>query len=250
MLATCLTVEPGAMKTASLAVLAALVLAVGGAVHWARQSPAAAATHERAVRLFNAMETYPGSTAVDQAREAKRYGDVRILVARGDGDDRVIVLAVTATSSRASNADVSFLPDSRVYRATRCYRWTPDRAWDTADRVDCPEHRDVDPTTGPRSTPVTARTEHEVQAALEAGADAQAVRARVPGADVRAAGDVLAVAVPGVRGYDSGHRVNDCLLARRDAHGVQVWSLGPTQVAPGELSCTADLALHPPAPPH
>jgi hypothetical protein len=32
--------------------------------------------------LFKAMETYQGTTALDQAREAKRHGSIRILVAR------------------------------------------------------------------------------------------------------------------------------------------------------------------------
>jgi len=228
---------------------AVVAAAVGGVVWWARQPPAAAATHDRAVRLFDAMETYPGTTALDQAREAKRYGDVRILVAHGDGADRVIVLAVTATSSRASNADVSFLPDSTVYSATRCYRWTPDREWGTADRVGCPERRDVDPATAPEP-PAASATTDEVQTLLAEGADEQAVRHRVPAADVRTERGAIGVAVPGIRGYASGHRVNDCVLGRRDTDGVRVWSLAPTQVAPGELGCTADLALHPPAPPH
>ena len=235
-----------------LVVVALVGAAVGGLWWWSRQDPAVAATHERAVVLFDAMQTYPGTTALDQAREAQRRGGVRVLVAQGSGADREIVLAVTATSDRRHGFELWPSTDE-THSATRCYRWTQQRDWGTADRVTCPTHRDVDRSDGPTASPVTAATARQVERALRSGADEATVRARLTavGAEVRGSGDAIGVAVAGVSGYDSGRRVNDCLLARRYDGRVEVWRPSSVQVAPGEATCDASAALaaglqHPP----
>lgn len=131
--------RPGIVLVAAVA-LAAAVLTV---VWWGKQEPAAATTHVRAVKLFNAMETYTGATAMDQAREAARYGGVRILLAHDTAQGREIVLAVTATSGKRHNFELRFWPgDDQKHSATRCFRWTPEREWDTADEVRCPAQAD------------------------------------------------------------------------------------------------------------
>ena len=162
------------MKTVLAVLLLALVGTVAGVTWWARQEPAVAATHDRAVLLFDAMETYPGTTALDQADEARRNGRVRVLVARDRAAGREIVLAVTASSSRRTNLDWWPSPNAR-YDATRCYRWTPDRAWGTADRVPCPRVRDVDPARAPRADPVGAEVGVLLARTLRRGGDPRVV---------------------------------------------------------------------------
>jgi hypothetical protein len=67
---------------AVLAVVALTLVGLATALWgWAQGSPAEARTHARAAAIFNAMETYPGKTAYDQALEGARQGDVEVLVA-------------------------------------------------------------------------------------------------------------------------------------------------------------------------
>jgi hypothetical protein len=239
-----------------LLVVVAVVLAGLGLWRWSTEPPAAAATQERAVRLFNAMETYQGTTALDQAREAKRYGGVRILVARDTSAGREIVLAVTATSTHRTRFDLQFWPDADppVYRATRCYRWTDDRAWDTADQVDCPAKREIDRSSGARPRPIPVGADRAVARALRGHPHRTGVQAALAGldADVTEVDGTVAVAVAGVEGYDSGRPVNECLLGLRRGEAVHVWRPSSIQVAPGEMSCTAAAAFAPEMqhPPH
>lgn len=235
------------MKTLVTGLLLGALGIAAAVTWWGRQEPAVAATHDRAVLLFDAMETYPGTTALDQAVEARRNGRVRVLVAREGAAGREIVHAVTASSNRRTNLD--WWPSAgATYDATRCYRWTPDRAWGTADRVDCPRVRAVDPARAPRADPVQPDLGAELTRVLRRGGDPR----KVTGAQVGRRDGAVGVAVSGVRGYDSGRRVNDCLLGLRRADGtVQVWKPSAIQVAPGEGSCDPETALsadlqHPP----
>ena len=227
------------MKTFLVLVVLTVGLSVGGAAWWGHQEPAVAATHDRAVLLFDAMETYPGTTALDQALEARRNGRVRVMVARDTAAGREIVLAVTASSNRRNNLD--WWPSQGAsYAATRCYRWTEDRDWGTADRVACPSTRDVDPARAPRAQPMGQDVADRLARALRRGEDPT----DLPGAQVASDSGAVGVAVAGIRGYDSGRRVNDCLLGLRRADGtVQVWKPSSVQVAPGEASCDAATAL-------
>lgn len=243
-------------KSVLLAALAMLLsLTIGAAVYaWGTQEPAVTKTHERAVALFNAMETYPGATALDQAREASRYPGVVVMVARNGPAGHEIVLRVTATDVHRNNLDWWPTSDAE-YRASRCYRWTQDRAWDTADEVDCPERKDVDPARAPHPDPIGSHVDREVEQALRSHRDVAAVRGAlvdVDGATVRELDGRIAVAVTRIEGYDSGRPVRDCLLGYRDARSVRVWRPTTTQVAPGEASCVPDSALEPSlqTPPH
>ena len=207
------------------------------------------------------MQTYSGSTVLDQAREGVRVGyggPVDIRVARETTSGREIVLAVTGESSRRTNFDVWPVSGSH-YVATRCFRWTPDRVWGTADEVRCPRHRHLDRSVEPSVTPVDARAERAVRRVLgdfRGPATIEALLAQDPDTaalrvDASRRDDVVGVAVSGVDGYSSGRAQPDCLLATRTGSKVSLWRPSAIQVAPGEGTCDAAAALsgfgqHPP----
>ena len=201
-----------------LAVVALTLVATLGAFWaWAQASPAEARTHARAVVIFNAMETYPGNTAYDQAREGERQGDVEILVATDSPEKgRRIVLAITAHHECRTNWECAtrIWPDpSSTYSATRCFEWSEPREWDTADEVDCPKRPEIDTTpAGAVELPEDAET--RLEAVLRAGDAAASVRALtdLPGLDVRQEGTRVYVASGGITGYWSGRMATECLL--------------------------------------
>lgn len=211
------------MKTSwvVLAVVAlTLVASVGAFWAWARASPAEARTHTRAVAIFNAMETYPGNTAYDQAREGERQGEVEILVATDDPEEgRRIVLAITAHHECRTNWEcaIRIWPDSSsTYSATRCFEWSEPREWDTADEVDCPKRPEID--TAPAGTvELSEDAETRLETALRTGDAAASVRALtdLPGLEVREEGARVYVASGGITGYWSGRMATECLLGWR-----------------------------------
>ncbi|OIJ23731.1 hypothetical protein [Nocardioides luteus] len=167
--------------------------------------------------IFNAMETYPGKTAYDQAREGERQGEVEILVATDSPDDgRRIVLAITAHHECRTNWECAtrIWPDSsNTYSATRCFEWTEPREWDTADEVECPTTTEIDRT---RAATVDLPEDAEVRltAALQAENAAASVRALtdLPGLEVRTEGTRVYVASGGITGYWTGRMATDRML--------------------------------------
>ena len=231
------------------------VLLIGGTVYaWGVQEPAVAQTRERAVALLNAMDTYAGTTALDRAREATRYPGVTVLVARNTADGHEIVLRITAADDQRTNVD--WWPDQNAhYEATRCYRWTEDREWDTAAELDCPAQKDIDRTRAPQAAPIGPHVDREVRRALariDDAAQGRAALAGVDGATVAALDGSIAVAVTGIEGYADGSPVRDCLLGYRTGNNVEVWRPSDIQTAPGEASCDPAGALSASlqAPPH
>ncbi|MEU6138497.1 hypothetical protein [Nocardioides sp. NPDC047086] len=225
------------MKTlwAVLAVVAlTLVAGVGAFWAWAQGSPAEARMHTRAVAIFNAMETYPGRTAYDQAREGERQGDVEILVASDSPEDgRRIVLAITAHHECRTNWECAtriWADSSNTYSATRCFEWSEPRDWDTADEVDCPRTTEIDTTTA-QSVELPHDAELQLEAALGADAAAASVRALtdLPGLEVQAEGTRVYVASSGITGYWTGRMATDCLLGWKVDGEVEVvrLSAGP-----------------------
>lgn len=208
------------MKTlwAVLAVVAlTLVAGVGAFWVWAQGSPADARTHTRAVAIFNAMETYPGRTAYDQAREGARWGEVKILVATDrPAEGRRIVLAITAHHECRTNWECAtrIWPDSaNSYSATRCFEWSEARAWDTADGVDCPKRPEID-TTPAETVELPEDAETRLETALRADDAAASVRTLtdLPALEVQEEGTRTYVAAGGVTGHWSGRVATDCLL--------------------------------------
>ncbi|MEI7056780.1 hypothetical protein WBG06_13255 [Nocardioides sp. CCNWLW239] len=226
-----------------LAVVAlTLVGGVGAFWVWAQGAPAEARTHTRAVAIFNAMETYAGSTVYDQAREGEREGEVEIMVATDSPDDgRRIVLAITAHHECRTNWECAtrIWPDSsNTYSATRCFEWSEQREWDTADEVDCPKTREID-TTPAETVELPDDAEARLEKALRADEPAASVRALtdLPGLAVREEGARLYVASGGVTGYWSGRAATGCLLGWRVGGEVEVVRLS---ASPHEdpLSCS------------
>ena len=219
---------------------------------WGRRPPAAADAHRRAVALFNAMETYAGTTALDQADDVASEDGVKVMVARNTRDGHEIVLAVTGHATTAHNYDIGPLfPTSgeREYSATRCFRWTSHRAWGTADQVDCPAHRSIDPATAPKAHPISSKVEARVRRALHDTADPDRIRERLTGVhvQVRRIGTTTALALAGTAGYRDGRAVPECLLGFRKGGRVDVWLPRTAQIEPGELACSPATALLPEA---
>ncbi|WP_296605783.1 hypothetical protein [Nocardioides sp.] len=241
------------MKRLLLLVTPVLVIALG-TYAWGTREPAVSATHDRAVALFNAMETYAGATAMDRALEATAYPGVELVVARNTEAGHEIVLRITASATRRNNLDWWPDPDAH-YEATRCYRWTDDREWDTAEQVTCPEATDIDPTRAAEAGPIGAGVDLRVRRALTGATDAAGVSerlSRVPDLSVEEVDGAIAVAVSRLEGYVSGRPVRDCVLAYRRGDEVRVWRPASIQVAPGEASCEPQAALDPALqkPPH
>lgn len=237
-------VETGEVKTlwAVLTVVAlTLVAAVGGFWAWAQGSPAEAQTHTRAVAIFNAMETYPGMTAYEQAREGERQGEVEILVATDSPEDgRRIVLAITAHHECRTNWECAtrIWPDSTsTYSATRCFEWSEPREWDTADEVDCPKKQQID-TTPAATVELPEDAETRLESALRGDDAAARVGALndLPGLEVQEEGTRIYVAAGGVTGYWTGRMTTDCLLGWKVDGEVEVVRLS---ASPHEdpLSC-------------
>jgi len=228
---------------ALIGVLSLLVLGgTGGAFAWqAFPSEGERAADERAEALFEAMETYRGTTAWDQARQASRYGHVRILVARDTVAGREIVLAVRAVREPTNTL---FAPEP--YDVTQCYRWTaePHRPWGAYDQTDCPTQKHIERESA-ETNPVPETADAALKRVLRSHDDAAEVRAALARVDdfdglyVEVAGvdGTLGVAVLGIEGYASGRRVNDCLRGRRDGKRVEVWRPSDIEVAPGEGGC-------------
>ena len=225
------------MKTlwAVVAVVALTLVAGAGAFWvWAEGSPAEARTRTRAVAIFNAMETYPGRTAYDQAREGERQGDVEILLASDSPEDgRRIVLAITAHHECRTNWECAtrIWPDSsNTYSATRCFEWSEPREWDTADEVDCPSEPEIDTTTA-QSVDLPKDAEVRLEAALGADDAAASVRALtdLPGLEVQSEGTRVYVASGGITGYWTGRMSTDCVLGWKVGGEVEVvrLSAGP-----------------------
>ena len=220
---------------AVLAVVTLTLVAGAGAFWaWAQGSPAEARTHTRAVAIFNAMETYPGRTAYDQAREGERQGDVAILVASDSAEDgRRIVLAITAHDECRTNWECAtrILPDSsNTYSATRCFEWSEPREWDTADEVDCPGTTEIDTATA-QTVELPKDAELRLEAALGADDAVASVRALtdLPGLEVQIEGTRVYVATGGITGYWTGRTITDCLLGWKVNGEVEVirLSAGP-----------------------
>jgi hypothetical protein len=213
--------------------MAAAVVVLSGC--GADEVDARSLTHDRAVKLFNAMETYPGSTPLDQANEAKRYGDVKVWVAKDTDDGREIVLAVTVKRSDTWGQPLPSVTD--------CYRWTDDREWDTADHVDCPTTVDIPDVPEPPATPVPDGADHRIERALAGRSTVEQVRARLaglPNLDVAEEDGVVYVATGGIAGYFSGHPTHECEVAWRAGGKVMTYWLDRDHAAEG--ACSADIA--------
>lgn len=202
---------------AVLVVVALTLVGLAGALWgWAQGSPAEARTHTRAVAIFNAMETYPGKTAYDQALEGARQGEVEILVATETEEGRRIVLAITAHHECQTNWECAtrIWPDSTSpATATRCFEWLEPQEWDTAEAVDCPTRRQID-TTPAATVDVPGDAATGLQAALRTEDAAANVRALadLPGLEVQAEGANVYVAAGGITGYWTGRMATTCLL--------------------------------------
>ena len=198
------------------------------------------------------METYAGTTALDQANDVASEDGVKIMAARNASDGHEIVLAVTGHANRAHNYDIGPLfstSGDSGYSATRCFRWTPHRAWGTAQRVDCPVRRSIDPATAPKAHPISPQVEARVRRALHATAEPGRIRAQLSGiqVQVRRIGATTALALAGTAGYRDGRAVPECLLGFRKGDRIDVWLPQIAQIEPGELACAPATALLPEA---
>lgn len=230
------------MKRLAAVIVGILLLGGGIFYWWGIQSPAVADAHNRAVKLFNAMATYPGTTALDRANVAMSYPGVRIVVAHNTPQGQVIVLAITGSAHTRHNFDFSFNFGSSsepTFYATRCFEWTWGMRYGTAPEVPCPPVS-IDRSVAPSPDPRTPGDVQRVRRALTGSPTVASVRLALAGsrAIVEARPFGIALAWPGVAWYENGHAAPDCVWAIRDHHGVTVWQPTSREMRTGEFSCT------------
>ncbi|MEO3780286.1 helix-turn-helix domain-containing protein [Micromonospora sp. B11E3] len=106
--------------------------------------------------------------------------------------------------------------------------------------VSCPEG----PPRAVRPVEIPGSTQDDLRRVLSghAAPTEQGVRAALAGLDLDPLIIQQVAAVDGVVGVALRGSQYDCLLARVDGERAEVWRPSRVQLAPGELSCTADVA--------
>ncbi|MFF5052318.1 hypothetical protein ACFY1S_03915 [Micromonospora sp. NPDC000663] len=245
------------MRTRTLLAIAAPValapFLLAGVVWWALRPPEpvwhdsavadAISTVDRIEARFEYDHLYK---AADYARTAAREPDVAVLAVTGETHWQTgvtLVLRVTGHGEGVSSGVVVKGDEKVCFR----FRLGPERD-SRDDGIDCPA-----------GTPLPIRPEPSldaVDAGLkqtlgETGPDEARVRAAVNALDLDPAVRRDVATEGGTVGVALRASQYDCLLARVDATGAQTWRPSHTQLAPGELPCSAGTALsgqfgHPP----
>ncbi|WP_229401717.1 hypothetical protein [Micromonospora okii] len=183
------------------------------------------------------------SPARRYAREAARVTGTEVLRTddtRTDGGVSLVVRVHGVTPA----VDTSGRAMARTFDLPVCYEIivAVDAMDDRVDEVSCP--------TGPPLTvsldpELPGSVEDDLRRALPTGAAAteQAVRAAVDGLDLEPLVARQVAAAGGVVGVALRASQYVCLLARVAGGRVEVWRPSRVQLAPGELSCTADVAV-------
>lgn len=108
------------------------------------------------------------------------------------------------------------------------------------DDIACPTEAAVPVTKDPSLDGVDDRLKHALQSA---GSNEAAVRAAIVGLQLDPAIRQDVAARDGTVGVALRASQYDCILARVTSKGAELWRPSHTQLAPGEMSCTAEVAL-------
>ncbi|WP_433341728.1 hypothetical protein [Micromonospora sp. CA-111912] len=199
---------------------------------------------KRERRHPNPAQRYAREAARVAGTEVMRIGGTRT----GAGVSLIVRVHGVATAVDASGRSMNEPFDLPV-----CYAISveQDAMDDRVDEVSCP---DGSPLTISVDPELPGSAEDDLRRALSTGGAVteQAVRAAVDGLDLEPLVNRQVAAVGGVVGVALRASQYDCLLARVEGGRVEVWRPSRVQLAPGELSCTADTAVagHGRRPPH
>ncbi|MFI7071071.1 hypothetical protein [Micromonospora sediminicola] len=231
---------------AVLAPVAFAPLLLAGGLWWA-QRPVEPAWHDNAVAdATDVVDRVEARFARDHLYTAEEFVHaagqepaVTVLQVRGETHWQTgvtLVLRVTGHGAGVNGRGETVEGTEMV-----CFRLRlgPERD-DRDDDIDCPAG---DPVPVPQDPSLDGVDDRLRRALGKASGDEAAVRAAVAGLKL----DPAVRQEIAVRGGTVGVALRasryDCLLARVDATGAQTWRPSHTQLAPGELSCSAGLAL-------
>ncbi|MEH0934464.1 hypothetical protein [Micromonospora psammae] len=174
------------------------------------------------------------------AHSAGQHPDVKVLAVTGETHWQTgvtLVLQVTGHGVEIG-ADRSVINESDEQI---CFRIQLGPENDTRDDdIVCPTGDPVPVTKDPTLAGVDGRLTSALQSA---GSNAAAVRAAVVGLQLDPAIRQDVAAREGTVGVALRASQYDCILARITAKGAELWRPSHTQLAPGEMSCTAGTAL-------
>jgi hypothetical protein len=178
--------------------------------------------------------------ADEYAHTAGQYPDVRILSVTGRTHWRTGVTLVLEVTGHGVvvGADRSVIRERNVPVCFRLHLGPHDDSRD--DGIDCPAGTPVPIAQDPSLHDVDDR----LQRALDsAGPNEPAVRAAVAGLNLDSAIHQDVVSHDGIVGVALRATQYDCIVARVTSEGAQLWRPSHTQLAPGELTCSAGIAL-------
>ncbi|MEU4479202.1 hypothetical protein AB0F68_14205 [Micromonospora sp. NPDC023966] len=238
------------MRTRTLlAVAAPVALApflLTGGVWWALR-PVEPAWHDSAVadatETVDRIEARFGYDhlyrAADYAHTAAQEPGVAVLTVTGETHWQTgvtLVLRVAGHGQGVNSNGVVVEGDVEV-----CFRLRLGPERDSRDDdIDCPAGTPLPIRPDPSLSGVDERLKHALAAA---GPDEAPVRAAVDGLGLDPAVHREVATAGGTVGVALRAAQYDCLLARVGAKGAETWRPSHTQLAPGELPCTAGTAL-------
>ncbi|WP_192579957.1 hypothetical protein [Micromonospora sp. AMSO31t] len=238
------------MRTRTLLAVAVPValapLLLAGGLWWA-QRPVEPAWHDNAVA--EATETADRIQArfvrdhlykaADYAHTAGQEAGVAVLQVHGETHWQTgvtLVLRITGHGQGVNGHGVVIKGDAQV-----CFRFRLGPERDARDDgIDCPSGDPLPIRPDPSLSGVDDRLKRALAAA---GPDETAARAAVDGLGLDPAVRREIAAARGTVGVALRAAQYDCLLARVGPTGAQTWRPSHTQLAPGELPCTAGTAL-------
>lgn len=165
---------------------------------------------------------------------------IEALVAEGDSFDGRVVLRIT---ERADNGDWSFEEEDTV----RCYEYRFENSIDDhrPRHITCPDLEALELSPSPPPPSLPAGIDDALRAALEAIGPDQRTESAVRDA-VRAIAESMpvqeVVTQDGVIGVAIGNGIDECLSAKIDGAGIEIWRVPRVVAQPGELGCSAEAA--------
>ncbi|PWR10887.1 hypothetical protein DKT68_07605 [Micromonospora acroterricola] len=216
---------------------------IGGAVDLRRSAlheSAVADAAEKVDRVLFRFEYDHLYQADKYAHSAGQHSDVKVLAVSGETHWQTGVSLVLQVAGHGVEigADGSVINerDEQI-----CFRIQLGPENDTRDNdIPCPTGAPVPVTKDPSLAGVDDRLKSALQ---PAGSNEAAVRAAIVGLRLDPAIRQDIAAREGTVGIALRASQYDCILARVTSKGAELWRPSHTQLAPGEMSCTAETAL-------
>jgi hypothetical protein len=178
--------------------------------------------------------------ADEYAHTAGQHPDVQVLSVTGQTHWQTGVTLVLKVTGHGVvlGADHSVIRQRNIPICFRLQLGPHDDSRD--DDIDCPAGTPMPIAQDPSLHGVDDRLQHALDSV---GPNEPAVRAAVAGLNLDPAIRQDVVAQDGVVGVALRATQYDCIVARVTSQGAQLWRPSHTQLAPGELGCSAGIAL-------